>query len=233
MKEPSVRKLAELLRLPDNAMPLLREALTHRTYSVEHNIAFDNQRLEFLGDSVLELINTDYLFHLYPQMNEGDLTKIRSVLACEKTLAGFARKLKLGEYILVGRGEKENNGNQRESTLADLFEAIIGAVYLGSSYENARTMIIKLYDEFCPDPKQFLLSTNPKGRLQEFSQRRWKCAPVYRLLYSSGLQHQPVFAIEVRLDKYVAIGTGNSHKRAEIAAAQALCNYLRIISEDF
>ncbi len=222
-----INQLAKILGLPGMSCDHLREALTHRTYAVEHGIPYDNQRLEFLGDAVLEIIHTDYLFRLYPDLPEGDLTKIRSALACESMLADLARKLNLGNYLLIGKGEQESGGNDRDSTLADLFEAVLGAVYLDAGFDFSRELVIGLFKKYCPDPREQLLYLNPKGRLQELSQRRWGCVPSYRLLRQSGLQHLPLFEVEVVVAHLVAIGSGGSRKLAEVAAARNMCRYLK------
>lgn len=222
-----ISELVKVLGLPASSHTRIREALTHRTYAVEHGINYDNQRLEFLGDAVLEIIHTDYLFHLYPDLPEGDLTKIRSALACETMLATLARKLELGRFLLIGRGEKGAGGNDRDSTLADLFEAVLGAVYLEAGFEFANKFVIGLFEKYCPDPREQLLSLNPKGRLQELSQRRWGCIPEYKLLRQSGLQHQPLFEVELTVANLVTIGSGGSRKLAEISAARNMCRYLK------
>ena len=222
-----ISELARLIGLPEQSHELLTEALTHRTYAVENGINYDNQRLEFLGDAVLEIIHTDYLFHLYPELTEGDLTKIRSALACESMLAGLARQLKLGTYLRIGRGERATGGNDRDSTLADLFEAVLGAVYLEAGFEFARNFVLALFKKHCPDPRQQLLSLNPKGRLQEISQRRWGEVPSYYLIRQSGLQHLPHFEVELRVHNLVTVGHGGSRKQAEIAAAGVMCEYIR------
>lgn len=222
-----ISDLSAKLGLPEQSHDRLKEALTHRTYAVEHGITYDNQRLEFLGDAVLEIIHTDYLFHLYPDLPEGDLTKIRSALACETMLATLARKLNLGSFLLIGKGEQGAGGNDRDSTLADLFEAVLGAVYLEAGFEFARNFVLDLFKKYCPDPKEQLLSLNPKGRLQEISQHRWGCVPAYKLFRQSGLQHLPVFEVELRVANFVAVGSGGSRKLAEIAAAKIMCDYLK------
>ena len=181
-----ISDLSAKLGLPEQSHERLKEALTHRTYAVEHGITYDNQRLEFLGDAVLEIIHTDYLFHLYPDLPEGDLTKIRSALACESMLAMLARKLNLGSFLLIGKGEQGAGGNDRDSTLADLFEAVLGAVYLEAGF-----------------------------------------VPSYKLFRQSGLQHLPVFEVELRVAHLVSVGSGGSRKLAEIAAAKLMCDYLK------
>lgn len=223
----AVSELIKTLGLPKQSHERLLEALTHRTYAVEHGINYDNQRLEFLGDAVLEIIHTEYLFKLYPELPEGDLTKIRSALACESMLAYIARQLHLGKYLLIGRGELGSGGNDRESTLADLFEAVLGAVYLEMGFDFARNFVLKLFKKHCPDPREQLLSLNPKGRLQELSQRRWGGVPSYHLMRQSGLQHLPCFEVEVRVANFVASGSGGSRKLAEIAAATAMCGFFK------
>ena len=227
-----ISELAKRIGLPEQSHDRLRDALTHRTDAVEHSVSYDNQRLEFLGDAVLEIIHTDYLFHLYPGLPEGDLTKIRSALACEGMLAKLARKLHLGKYLMIGRGEAASGGNDRDSTLADLFEAVLGAIYLEAGFEFARSFVLDLFRKYCPDPQEQLLSLNPKGRLQELSQRRWGGVPSYVLLRQSGLQHLPVFEVEVRIANLVAIGSGGSRKLAEVDAAHAMCNYLKKLYGD-
>ena len=227
MSEENIPRLARKLGIPKEKISILREALTHRTYAVEHHLAYDNQRLEFLGDSVLEIVHTEALYRRYPELPEGDLTKIRSALACESMLADLARKLNLGNYLLIGKGEQESGGNDRDSTLADLFEAVLGAVYLDAGFDFSRELVIGLFKKYCPDPREQLLYLNPKGRLQELSQRRWGCVPSYRLLRQSGLQHLPLFEVEVVVAHLVAIGSGGSRKLAEVAAARNMCRYLK------
>lgn len=218
--------LARHLGIPPEKIALLQEALTHRTYAVEHHLDYDNQRLEFLGDAVLEIILTEQLFVSCPDLPEGDLTKIRSALACESALANIARRLELGSYLLIGNGEKECGGYNRDSTLCDLFEAVLGALYLACGMKRTADQVISLFKAELADPKRLLLSLNPKGRLQEYSQSKWKRTPEYRLFRSGGPQHSPFFEVEVRIDRFCAMGYGNSRKNAEINAAAAMVKFL-------
>ena len=149
----------------------LAEALTHRSYAVENALAYDNQRLEFLGDAVLEIVLTEYLFRLYPECDEGAMTKIRSALVREAALARLARKLELGEYLQVGRGEKESGGADRDSTLADLFEAVLGAFYLDGGFEPVREFITAMFAAEYPEPRRLLGTINPKGQIGRASCR--------------------------------------------------------------
>ena len=214
----------------------LLEAFTHRTYAVEHNLTYDNQRLEFLGDSVLEIVLTEHLFKLYPTMTEGDMTKTRSALACESSLALLARKLTLGQYLRIGRGEQGAGGIDRDSTLADLFEAFTGALYLENGFESVRAFLLELINTNFPDPRKLLMELNPKGKLQEFSQQRWNEMPSYTVFRQTGPQHQPLYEVEVSLRRFTAMGSGRSRKQAEFEAASILFQFLRrqgVIKDDF
>ena len=210
----------------DKTPPHFREAFTHRSFAVEHRISYDNQRLEFLGDAVLELILTEYLFVRYPDRREGELTKIRSSLACEEMLAEFARRLGLGAFLELGRGEIETHGKNRDSTLADLFEAMLGAIYLDRGMDSARRLVEELLSQTPEEPHQALATLNPKGRLQELSQARWSETPRYAVLQVTGPPHSPRYLAEARLRCFTAPGSGNSRKEAESAAAAALIAHL-------
>lgn len=204
----------------------LTEALTHRSYAVENSLSYDNQRLEFLGDAVLEIVLTEYLFLLYPDCDEGAMTKIRSALASEPALARLARKLELGEYLLVGHGEQESGGIWRDSILADLFEAVIGAFYLDAGFEDVKKFLTGLFSEEFPEPRSLLRTINPKGLLQEYAQARWGQPPVYSVLRTTGPEHLPIYEVEVSLHSHVAFGRAASRKQAESSAAQVLYRYL-------
>lgn len=135
---------------------LLQEAFTHRSYAVEHGLAYDNQRLEFLGDAVIETILSEHLFKLYPESPEGLLTQMRSALVCESALARLARRLDLGSKLRIGNGEAEIGGSRRESTLADLFEAVIGALFLGAGFDVCRDLLLEVFSLEFPCPRKLL-----------------------------------------------------------------------------
>lgn len=217
--------LARKLGLPGDA-PHLGEAFTHRSYAVEHDLGYDNQRLEFLGDAVLEIIQTEFLFKRCPDSPEGQLTKIRSALACEGTLAEWARRLKLGTHLRMGRGEDCNGGAARRSTLADLFEAVLGAVYLDLGFAAAKDFVTPLLEAGFADPGELLLELNPKGQLQELSQKLYGRTPDYSVLSVSGPPHLPHYDVEAHVAGFVAVGGGNSRKNAESKAAATLYRYL-------
>ena len=207
---------------------LLREALTHRTYAVENSLSYDNQRLEFLGDAVLEIILSEYIFQLYPEAKEGELTKMRSAMVNQSSLAMLARNIELGIFMITGKGEKENGGCNRDSTLSDLFEALIGAFYLDSDLETVKKFVLELVKKEFPEPQKLLSDLNPKGLLQEYSQKKWNEPPIYEILSVNGPDHAPVFTVEVIIDQVRASGAASSRKQAEIEAAK---NAIAIISE--
>ena len=200
---------------------LLAEALTHPSFAYEaRQPDCDNQRLEFLGDAVLQLIVTAELFKRFGDFTEGQLTKLRSRVVSRGALARFATAINLGADVLLGKGEEASGGRRRLSTLADAFEALIGAVYLDSDLEQARTLVLRLLepeiDGMITSPKE----RNPKGELQEHLQAIHPQAPVYRIINESGLAHRCVFQAEVSWhNRVLATGKGKSKKDAETRAA--------------
>lgn len=202
----------------------------HKTFATEHDIAYDNQRLEFLGDAVVQIIVTEELFHRYPDMKEGAMTKIRSAMVNQEALATIARDLHLGEYLQLGRGEKEAHGDQRDSTLSDLFEAFMGAIFLDSGIDAARELLINYIREHIPEPADIVKSENPKGALQEFTQQRHMGVPKYHVASVTGPEHQPLHRVEVTIPGYEPVsGYAFSRKQAESDAARRL---LAILTEE-
>ncbi len=204
---------------------LLAEALTHPSLAYESQRPhFDNQRLEFLGDAVLQLAVTEALFKLFPDATEGHLTKLRSRVVSRKALARFAMAINLGEYVLLGKGEESTGGRRRLSTLADAFESLIGAVYMDTGLDAAKELILRLFANEIKGMVDSPDERNPKGELQESLQAIHPVAPVYRIVSESGPDHRRVFQAEVTWqDKLLASGKGKSKKEAEArAAAEAL-----------
>jgi ribonuclease-3 len=200
---------------------LLAEALTHP--SVGHELQrkhFDNQRLEFLGDAILQLVITEYLFRNFDAEAEGQLTKLRSRLVSRDTLKMRATELELGRYLILGRGEEATGGRERVSTLADAFEALIGAIYLDSDLENARKFILTQtrpnLDQLAAEPTDI----NPKGHLQELLQSISPHSPVYEVVSQSGPEHSKTFVVKAVWEGIVlGEGSGRNKKQAETAAA--------------
>ena len=207
---------------------LLEEAMTHRSYSVERGLSYDNQRLEFLGDAVLQIIITEHLYARYPGEPEGQLTKMRSALAQQSTLAMLAGLLGLQGYVRVGRGERRANGHERISTLCDAFEALAGAIYLDGGLLVANRCIEPLFEPICQAPEDVLPTLNPKGMLQEFVQEKWITKPVYELAETTGPDHGRQFRVTVSINgECLGEGVATSRKSAESMAAASALTHLR------
>jgi ribonuclease-3 len=193
-------------------------AITHSSYANEQKPpVMYNERVEFLGDAVLELVMSDYLYHHYPQEPEGKLTKMRAGLVCEPTLATCARDICLGDYLYLGKGEDRTGGRERDSILSDAFESIIGAIYLDGGMEPAKTFIMK---HLLNDVEDRMMFYDAKTILQEKVQGRYKEKPVYELLETKGPQNQQVFHVRVYVQgKALADGEGRNKKAAEQMAA--------------
>lgn len=202
---------------------LLAEALTHSSISLERkDYPFDNQRLEFLGDAVLQLVITEELFHKFSDFTEGQLTKIRTRLVSRSALKVHASTLELGDHLMMGRGEEASGGRQRASTLGDSFEALVGGIYLDGGLGAARIFILRVaaadLDAVAAEPEEI----NPKGKLQEVLQALAPSAPVYELLEESGPEHLKHFRCRVCWEGLnLGEGEGHSKKEAEVAAAAA------------
>ncbi|MDR0294561.1 MAG: ribonuclease III [Oscillospiraceae bacterium] len=214
---------------------LLETALTHSSYANErrcecaeqgmgHTRSPHNERLEFLGDAVLGFIAAEHLYRQYPDMPEGDLTKLRAGYVCERSLAAAARRLGLGESLRLGRGEKAGGGGARDSILADAFEAVLAAMYLDGGLEPCRGMV---GDGVLNGPPAGPVR-DAKSRLQEVLQGQGKQGPLYRTVSESGPEHRKTFIVEAVIDGGAARGTGHSKKQAEQdAAGKALATLLK------
>lgn len=221
----SPKKLVQRLQLPFSDILLLTRALTHRSYVNEHPEALeDNERLEFLGDAVLDFLVGAWLYNRYPEMPEGNLTRLRSALVRTEQLAEFAKKLNLGTAIFLGRGEAEAGGRERSALLCATFEALIGAMYLDSGFEEVRNFVDPLLE---PAARQILSAhkdKDPKSLLQEWAQSQGKGTPIYRTISANGPDHAKVFEVEVRINGEIfGHGIGYSKQAAaKIAARNAL-----------
>ena len=207
-----------------NNINLLKNALTHSSYANEVRNGFSsNERLEFLGDSVLSIVVSDYIYKHYPNMPEGELTKLRASLVCEKSLCTFSRELELGSYLMLGKGEDKGGGRERDSILADAFEAVLAAIYLDGGMEPARRHVMNfvLRELKHTDDEVF---KDYKTALQEIIQRNPEESITYILTDESGPDHDNSLTVEVRLNSNViGKGTGKNKKRAEqMAAKEAL-----------
>jgi ribonuclease-3 len=202
---------------------LLQCALTHTSYANEHpeEQIPDNERLEFLGDAVLDFVAAAWLFEQFPEFDEGRLTSVRAALVRVSTLANFARQIGLPDRLRLGKGEIDTGGRERENILGDAFEALIGALYLDQGIETVRRLLIPLFAQATPAILQAGLDRDAKSRLQEWSQGLLGITPRYRLVAAEGPDHARVFTAEVRLGNVVAgVGRGSSKQLAEQLAAQ-------------
>lgn len=214
--------LAEKIGYQFKDQDLLVQSMTHPSMSAEQREAVeDNQRMEFLGDAVLQVILTEHLYRILPDQAEGHLTKIRASLVSRRALADCALRLGLEEYLRLGKGEEANGGRHRESNLADAFEALLGAICLDGGITGAREVTMRLMEEDLQEALEGEDTSNPKGRLQEELQALRRESPLYRILTEEGPDHLKQFRVEVLCGgKPLGAGRGSSKKNAESAAAQ-------------
>ena len=220
----SLHNLEQKLDLNFTDKSLLDRALTHRSFLNENPdwALEDNERLEFLGDAVLDFVVGEYLYHHFPEGQEGELTSLRAALVRTETLADFAQQLELGNHLRLSRGEVESRGRERPALLCSAFEALVGALYLDQGIETVATFMAPL---IVPALSRILaqeLDKNAKSRLQEWSQGHWHLTPTYRTVAERGPDHAKEFTVEVLIGSEVyGQGTGLSKQAAEQAAAEA------------
>ena len=198
---------------------LLSQALTHSSYANEKHMkkGSDNERLEFLGDAVLEIVSSEFLYLNYPKLPEGDLTKMRASLVCEPTLAFCTRQLNLGDYLLLGKGEDMTGGRKRKSILSDALEAVIGAIYLDGGFASAKEFILKF---ILTDIEHKQLFYDSKTILQEMVQSRQEAPLSYEIIREEGPDHNKSFEVCAKIgDEEVGRGSGRTKKAAEQVAA--------------
>jgi len=218
------KQLEERLGYSFENKQLIIEALTHKSYKKPYN----NERLEFLGDAVLDLIVGEFLFHKFPDSDEGVLSKIRASLVNESGFATLARAIDLGRYIYLSPAEENNQGRSKPSLLSNAFEAIIGAIYLEAGLETSRAIVVKLLDETYPKIDLDTLCKDYKTALQELTQATHGTTPEYRLIGSSGPDHRKEFEVGVVLGgETIATAKGRSKKAAQQKAAEIALNKLR------
>lgn len=198
---------------------LLLTALTHPSFKGDKG-AGSYERLEFLGDSVLNLYLAEYVFKHFPEMSEGDMSEFRSYFGRSCTLAEIGKKIKLPYYLRLGKGEVKSGGNTKESILASAFEAMIGAIYLEGGMEKAKEVLDRLFCDYLKVDILEAIDSNPKGFIQEYCHKIWKLEPRYKVIYERGPSHGKIFNVEVELpDGIKATGEGKSKREAETRAA--------------
>lgn len=203
---------------------LLENVFIHRSYLNEHKSSqiSSNERLEFLGDSVLSLITSVYLFKNYPNLKEGDYTEIKSAIVKMESLAEASKKIGLNDYLLLSKGEEKGDGRENNNIMADCFEALIAAIFLDKSFEVAYTFVVGFLFK---DKLDYLLKNNlylsSKSKLQEIIQRKYKKTPIYKVLEEKGPEHKRIFKIGVVFNnKMLGVGSAPSKKEAEEEAAK-------------
>lgn len=209
---------------------LLKQAMTHSSYANEHKAKgyHDNERLEFLGDAVLEVVSSEFLFRNYPALPEGDLTKLRASIVCEPTLALCARALDLGDFLLLGKGEEHTGGRKRDSIVSDAMEALIGAIYLDGGFASAKEFVHRF---IMTDIEHKKLFYDSKTILQELVQGERRQLS-YRLIGESGPDHDKSFSVEVCVDdEVISTGAGHTKKAAEQEAAYKALLILKKVEE--
>ncbi len=198
---------------------LLLEALTHKSYAIEKGESLNNERLEFLGDSIISAVVAQFLFKKFPNVNEGRLSKLKSQIVSRTNLSEWALELKFGDFILLSQGEEATGGRKRESLLGNMYEALIGALYLDQGFEKAKDFIMRQLSK-----KKRIIESDFKSRLQEIIQKKYKTPPNYFVTKEEGPDHAKLFTLEVRVNKKtLGLGVGRSKKEAEqMAAKEAL-----------
>lgn len=240
MKSMTETRLEQLKELENTIMycfndkGLLDRAFMHSSYVNEQkNLeSKSNERLEFLGDSVLSLVTSDYLFNKFRDLPEGDLTKLRAIIVCESSLASVSRKINLGKYLLLGKGEEYTGGRDRTSILADLFEALLAAVYLDGGIQNAREFALANLTYVINDALEGKLFWDYKTHLQECLQKNGIAEIDYKVTNAEGPDHSKIFSVEVyNNEELLGEGKGKSKKEAEQEAAKNALDIMGEINE--
>lgn len=214
----ALQQLQKTLKYQFRNLDLMAQALTHRSAAGRHN-----ERIEFLGDGVLNFIIAEALYHRYPKATEGELSRLRASLVRETTLAEIAREYDLGSYLRLGSGELKSGGYRRESILADTLEALFGAVYLDSEYDTCREFVLRLFDKRLDDANSVAEIKDAKSRLQEWLQSRRLSVPTYTVLSTRGDPHDQTFYVQCHIEQLdiTTEAAGSSRRRAEQGAAEA------------
>jgi len=232
MQEDRINELTPLqgsLRYKFKDLELLNKALTHKSYSNETLLSVkNNERLEFLGDSVIDLIVGDYMFLTYQDLPEGSLSKLRAAVVNENCLAGLAHDFKLGSYLLLGKGEFFSGGRQKASILANAYEALVGALFCDSNFRTTADVFLPQLVEKIDEYRGACIATDFKSDLQEYTQNRFSCIPLYEVVGEVGPGHDKRFDVNVKICSQVrGSGKGRSKKEAEQnAAKEALSDFL-------
>lgn len=227
-----VNELEKIVKIKIQNKELLKKALTHSSYTKENEISsLDNyERLEFLGDAILKLCISSYLYKTFPKYDEGQLSKIRSIIVSDVVLAELTLKTKISELIIMGKREEKSGGRNKKSILACVFEAILGAYYLDGKYHELVKCLEKLFKPIIKEVDLNFEKFNAKAVLQEYTQAQNKKIPEYKILEEVGPEHDKIFVVEVRfMDEVLATGQGKTKKEAEQDAAYKACVSLGVV----
>jgi ribonuclease III len=226
-----IQDLQQIIKINFNDLSLLKQALVHSSFVNElaDESLSDNERLEFLGDAILNFTSAELIYHRFPNLPEGKMTEMRVYLIREETLAQIAQELNLGIFLFLGKGEEGSGGRKKQSSMANAFEALLGAIFLDQGIETVRKFITERLEPFLKERVNAQLAKNYKGKLQEYAQSEFKKLPFYRLSGVTGPDHDRNFTVEVSLtDKVLGVGTGKNKKAAEMEAARITCERLGI-----
>lgn len=219
---PPLADIQQRIAYPFSNIELLERALTHKSYANENRVPYHNERMEFLGDAVLNLVVSEYLMKTCPDSTEGDLSRLRAAVVSEPALAAIAREIGLGRYILLGRGEEQTGGRDKGSLLANCLEALIASIYLDTGKESADAFVIRFFENIIQKTCTSRGTLDHKTKLQELCQERLRQLPEYKVVSESGPDHQKQFEVEVWIKGQVSgRGIGRNKKEAEQRAAKA------------
>ncbi len=234
-RQQELKKFQKSLGFRFRKLTLLDRALTHKSHVDNNGVrSRDNERLEFVGDAVIDLVIRDYSLKRFPERSEGELSKLRSAVASEATLSSIARRMELGKHLLMGKGEESSGGRKKHSLLANAFEAVAAAIYIDGGFDDAYRVILSFLEQ---DIEKVSVGGNQrdyKSRLQEYTQNRLGCVPRYRVVSEEGPDHKKVFLVKLTLEgRVIGSGRGKSKKVAEQhAAREALTELLGKDTED-
>jgi ribonuclease-3 len=218
---PPLSDIQQRIAYQFSNIALLERALTHKSYANENRVPYHNERMEFLGDAVLNLAVSEYLMRTCPDSTEGDLSRLRAAVVSEPALAAIAREIGLGSYILLGRGEEQTGGRDKDSLLANCLEALIASIYLDTGKEAAEAFVIRFFEDIIKKTCTSRGILDNKTELQELCQERLKQLPEYKVVSETGPDHQKQFEVEVWIKgRLSGRGIGRSKKEAEQRAAK-------------
>ncbi len=223
MATPDLGVIEKKIRVKFQDRKLLEEAFTHKSYSIEHNVPSNNERLEFLGDSIIAAVVAHWLFKKFPNVDEGRLSKMKSQIVSRNNLSLWADDLDLGTYLFLSQGEEATGGRKRESLLGNVYEALVGAIFLDQGFPPAQKFILRHLAK-----KKRIVENDFKSKLQEIVQKKYKAPPVYTVIAETGPDHEKKFTLEVCIKQRVlGSGEGRSKKEAEQMAAKEALKVLR------